>query len=45
MKARINKYDKACMLVGYYNQDGEYIYTTLELEERRKELSFPSIEF
>ena len=24
MKARINKYNKACMLVGYYNQDGEY---------------------
>jgi hypothetical protein len=30
MKARINRYDKACVLVGYYNLAGEYCEEVFE---------------
>lgn len=30
MKARINRYDKACVLIGYYNLAGEYCEEVFE---------------
>ena len=42
MKARINKYNKACMLVGYYNQDREYreeIFEEVDLKKMHKSIS------
>ncbi len=43
MKVRINKYNKACMLVGYYNKDGEYceeVFEEVDLKEIHKSVSY-----
>ena len=42
MKARINKYDKACILVGYYNTDGAYheeIFEEVDLKKMHKSIT------
>ena len=36
MKARINKHDKACMVVGYYNRGGEYHEEVFEEVDLKK---------
>ena len=42
MKVRINKYDTACMVVGYYSLDGEYheeIFEKVELKKMDKSIA------
>ena len=42
MKARINRYDKACVLVGYYNLAGEYseeVFEEVDLKTMDKSIT------
>ena len=42
MKARINKYDTACMVVGYYDEAGEYreeIFENVSLKKLHKSIA------
>lgn len=42
MKVKINRCDNACMLVGYYNQDGEYceeVFEEVDLEKMHKSIT------
>ena len=42
MKARINKYDTACMVVGYYDEAGEYreeMFENVSLKKLHKSIA------
>ena len=42
MKVRINKYDTACMMVGYYNEAGEYreeIFENVDLKKMDRSIT------